>query len=319
MKKIILISITIGFLVGCGGGNNTPSQEKDSDKDGIVDIQDNCINIANKNQLDTDNDGKGNVCDNDDDNDGFNDKIDPAPLDASNPGDFSSPEAILNYPPMKKVLKSVRDNGIEINTELGLTPPDITGYYKKDSGTGTFLATGNKESVGNTIVGYEFRFDVYPDHKFDSARSSFSENKHLGFSLGKGAIIRGEGDKFSIYTLGKGTCTEDDSNYSMYYVKISSGNLANNKDILDTKSLAFTVATEGNLTHVCADRWSGDGEYKDGWSLSTYDINNRIEDVNDLEYMCIDENKAYVPTETWINSNKQSCTCTSEYKVSCGG
>ena len=44
---------------------------KDRDKDTIVDDQDNCPDVANADQLDIDNDGQGDVCDADDDNNGF--------------------------------------------------------------------------------------------------------------------------------------------------------------------------------------------------------------------------------------------------------
>lgn len=51
--------------------------EKDVDRDGIIDRNDNCINDYNPDQGDVDGDGIGNVCDNDDDNDSLldNDEI----------------------------------------------------------------------------------------------------------------------------------------------------------------------------------------------------------------------------------------------------
>ena len=55
----------------------------DADGDGSVDSVDNCPNIANSNQLDTDQDGKGDACDNDDDGDGVIDAFDAFPLDAN--------------------------------------------------------------------------------------------------------------------------------------------------------------------------------------------------------------------------------------------
>ncbi|MFL5319921.1 MAG: thrombospondin type 3 repeat-containing protein, partial [Myxococcaceae bacterium] len=55
----------------------------DLDGDGVVDAQDNCMNVANANQLDTDHDGKGDACDGDDDNDGKFDEDDNCPLVAN--------------------------------------------------------------------------------------------------------------------------------------------------------------------------------------------------------------------------------------------
>ena len=52
----------------------------DVDGDGVLDEQDNCPAVVNPDQVDTDDDKKGDVCDADDDNDGENDATDCAPL-----------------------------------------------------------------------------------------------------------------------------------------------------------------------------------------------------------------------------------------------
>lgn len=54
----------------------------DSDGDGDNDGADNCVLVANADQLNSDSDSQGNVCDTDDDNDGTPDSTDDFPLDA---------------------------------------------------------------------------------------------------------------------------------------------------------------------------------------------------------------------------------------------
>ena len=56
--------------------------DDDDDGDGIEDDSDNCASVANANQLDTDSDGLGNSCDNDDDGDGVADTTDAFSLDS---------------------------------------------------------------------------------------------------------------------------------------------------------------------------------------------------------------------------------------------
>lgn len=52
------------------------SMPSDTDGDGVVNTQDNCREVANPKQIDTDNDGYGNVCDGDFDNNGRVDSVD---------------------------------------------------------------------------------------------------------------------------------------------------------------------------------------------------------------------------------------------------
>ncbi len=55
----------------------------DLDRDGVNDAVDNCRGVFNPDQIDTDNDGQGDVCDPDDDNDGILDEADSCPLIAN--------------------------------------------------------------------------------------------------------------------------------------------------------------------------------------------------------------------------------------------
>ena len=69
-KKIHLIELENNF-------------DNDFDNDGIVNSEDNCPLVANADQLDTDGDGVGDVCDTDDDGDGILDTEDNCPLTAN--------------------------------------------------------------------------------------------------------------------------------------------------------------------------------------------------------------------------------------------
>ncbi len=44
---------------------------QDTDGDGVIDLADNCVDIANADQSDIDGDGLGDVCDDDRDGDGI--------------------------------------------------------------------------------------------------------------------------------------------------------------------------------------------------------------------------------------------------------
>ena len=73
----------------------------DTDSDGITDALDNCPNIANNDQLNNDNDAQGDVCDEDDDNDGLSDAfeltISTNPFLADSDGDTVSDYDEVNY------------------------------------------------------------------------------------------------------------------------------------------------------------------------------------------------------------------------------
>ena len=60
-----------------------PFKVADLDQDGIQDSVDNCPQVANSEQGDNDLDDQGDLCDADDDNDGFDDIVDDFPFDAS--------------------------------------------------------------------------------------------------------------------------------------------------------------------------------------------------------------------------------------------
>ena len=80
----LLTSLTLAFFFGCSNDDLNPSKT-DIDNDTITNAFDNCVDVSNLDQIDTDNDGLGDACDDDDDDDGINDDVDNCPT-TPNPG-----------------------------------------------------------------------------------------------------------------------------------------------------------------------------------------------------------------------------------------
>lgn len=80
--KAALVALLL-TLTACSGGSGGSSDSTSEDRDGdsITNSTDNCADVANTDQTDTDNDGLGNACDDDDDNDNVIDTEDAFPLD----------------------------------------------------------------------------------------------------------------------------------------------------------------------------------------------------------------------------------------------
>ena len=66
---------------------NDPSETTDTDADGVGDNADNCVDAANENQADLDEDGEGDLCDTDIDGDGALNDDDAFPLDGTETAD----------------------------------------------------------------------------------------------------------------------------------------------------------------------------------------------------------------------------------------
>ena len=88
------IAVTIGDVCNDGDPNTTDDKinsncecvgtdSADRDGDGVANASDNCPDDSNQDQVDTDNDGEGDVCDVDDDGDGVMDAVDCFPLDST--------------------------------------------------------------------------------------------------------------------------------------------------------------------------------------------------------------------------------------------
>jgi gliding motility-associated-like protein len=110
----------------------------DFDRDGILDNVDNCPLTPNSNQADNDQDGKGDICDNDDDNDGVLDSVDNCPLKAN------SDQADRDRDGKGDVCDTV-----EINVSQAITPNgdginDTWVIYNIENHPGTIVRVFNR-------------------------------------------------------------------------------------------------------------------------------------------------------------------------------
>ena len=251
---------------------------------------DNCPDLDDADQSDTDGDGKGDACDDDDDDDGFLDLDDPAPTDGANPGDFSDPESIVSDPRVRDALARANAQGISVPTETALSAPNIAGYYFKQAGNGEFVAGGDSTGIGQAVIGYELRVDL-DGRGYASSRSVGivgGSDMATSFTIAKGQLLRGEGNRFTLYTRAKLTCTEQGSSYTTWSIGIFSASVAASGDWTDVASLAVTVATEGELTAACAARRTSNGELEGGWTIFQAPLYEKV-DLSEFGYLRVDE------------------------------
>ena len=134
-----------------------PLETHDSDADGIGDNRDNCVSLSNPDQLDTDNDSMGDICDYDDDGDGFIDNQDSFPLDPTEWKDTDNDNIGNN-------ADSDDDNdGMPDTFELsnGLNPIDSSdAEFDEDADNLTVLQEFN---LGTSISNPDTDMDTLPD------------------------------------------------------------------------------------------------------------------------------------------------------------
>ena len=229
-------------------------------------------------------------------------------------GTSTSPEEMLKKPLVKEALKAAKDHGVTVRTDLGHNPPNLTGYYKGYSG-GSVVATESGGSIGGTIIPLEKRVETKGE-SYDEAEVGNDHFEAISYASSKGAILRGEGNHFTIYSEYKITCTEVGSDYTISGTDITSAvRDPQSGAIVDRNYVRVVSNTSGTLTSACDERFVGGGKNK--WSVIRLPSLNKVAHASDLDYMCVDDNRAYIPKEKWRNSDGESCKCTTDYEVEC--
>jgi hypothetical protein len=129
-------------------------KERDLDGDGFLDQADNCPLVSSVNQLDTDGDGKGNACDDDDDGDGVLDKADAFPLDSTETLDSDGDGVGDNgdaFPQDASEWADADSNGVGDNQDNGsyLGRASHDRVYPSE-----FIRSSHHQYLGRSVVVY---------------------------------------------------------------------------------------------------------------------------------------------------------------------
>ena len=232
----------------------------------------------------------------DSDGDGFYDVNDVEPHDAFKNGAFSTPEKIINNPEVKKVIKKAKEYGINIRTDVAHNPPNLTGYYKLEAG-GRVVAAERTHARGIVYTSSERRLCMKKD-QLEMKAVDFKEGKK-GYTY-KGIKIRGTGKYYTKYSLLSGT----DKGCHTYYIDIESGKVDDSGNIVHIDKIIVPM-TDGS----CKSAW--------GWRVLNFIDFKKVTDLDELERMCVDGDKAYVPGETWKNKDKETCKCSVYAETTC--
>jgi hypothetical protein len=122
--------------------------DPDNDNDGVADGADNCPLNANANQTDNDGDGQGDVCDSDDDNDGVADAGDNCPLTANSNQPDADGDGRGDF---CNPISGVAPAGSNVAVQLG--PVSVTFSGVSATGTASQVSI-NPATAGTLPTGY---------------------------------------------------------------------------------------------------------------------------------------------------------------------
>jgi hypothetical protein len=277
-----------GVEVGGSGGDDP----QDAGAGGAA--PDPCLDAS-----DSDEDGVTDPCDDDDDDDGYLDVDDLAPLDPFAPGGVVAPGTIINDACVKDVLAELESLSMTMPIHRERFPPEMDGYYVRPAGQGVILAANDGAAIGATTVGMEARVKLVGVDRFDAAVIDFWNGQPTAYAIGSGGWVRGRGVDFTHYAGSGGL------------VILYSASRGASGSWLDGFYLSILLPTSG-LPHVeCP---TGAGKYR----FSSASLTSKVKPA-ELEFMCVDQNAAFVPTEDWPTGANGRCECTTDYKISCDG
>lgn len=163
--SILSICLICFFLQSCSN-EERPKANTDIDNDTILNSFDNCPSIANVNQLDSDNDGIGNVCDDDDDDDGILDVDDNCPLIANPDQEDSDNDGVGNscdgdtiqpqFPCINGLAGGHPCDGYDLMSHISVEELGGSGAEGNDSWGWTDPETGKEYALVGTTTSAAF-------------------------------------------------------------------------------------------------------------------------------------------------------------------
>ncbi len=238
------------------------------------------------------------------DHDGFPDSgDDDTPFEN---GKYANLENVVNSEGVKRILKIAKEKGVDVKLQLGNNPPKLNGIFKSETGGYIYYARNSPvRTMGSPIIEGESKYCTRKGH----SRALRNSPKPFGYGSLFG-VLRGEGKYYSIYSLGAHPYSNECTNYHVY---VENGKVAKNGDIVHLKYIIAPLGYEETRAGAC-DVYKGSKRWEEVFTTADQ---KKITDVDDLEYMCVDEGKAYVPYETWKNKDKESCKCTTDVEIEC--
>jgi choice-of-anchor B domain-containing protein len=163
--KLAVLLLGIAVFSSC---DDEPVEPINTDLDGdtIVNSNDNCPEVSNQNQIDTDNDGLGDACDDDDDNDGIPDTEDNCPL-TSNPdqedldndgiGDICDSQVVqAQFPCVNGFAGDLPCDGFDLMSHIPVEELGGAGAEGNDSWGWTDPQTGKEYALVGTTTSTAF-------------------------------------------------------------------------------------------------------------------------------------------------------------------